>query len=294
MSNPELPISLVDREYVSQYSVPTFGIVIHKSGVVDDPDGNNVEVTMTDDNTGDVVFTRSADRADLGTFEIQPSSVETQTPSFYTLQWDYSLDAIVQVYRTQLEVGPTAPMYDNLDPSFKLIVEQTWNRFADLYDSPMGGPHLQVYLQTHFGRNRVAELINLAVGSLNTIAQPHTTYGLDPNNNPFPVGAWGPLLEQMLYLEVIRHLRRSYTEQPVLNGTGGVATFDRRDYWDRWGQILAEEEARAKPMLDSFKIANMGLGAPFALVSGGVYGSYGPSRLPGSAAARPRYYYAYN
>ena len=39
-------------------------------------------------------------------------------------------------------------------------------------------------------------------------------------------------------------------------------------------------------MLSDFKIQMMFLSRPRVLVSGGAYGNWGPTRLPGSAAAR--------
>ena len=283
--------STIDREYISRYGQPTFGIVVHKAGVPADADGNDVEVVMKDAD-GDTIFTRTADRTALGTYSITLTSADTQTPGVYDLDWSYATDTTPQVFGSFFEVGPTQPAYDALPAELKLVVEQSWVRFADLWDSPDGGPHLQVYFQTHFGRNRLAQLLALAVGRLNTVAQPHQTYGID-DTNPFPVASWGPLLEQALYVEVVKHLRRSYVEQPVLSGVGGIATLDRRDYLARWGEILRDEQADLKSMLNNFKIANMGLGQSRVLVGGGVYGNYGPSRLPGSAAARPRYYYAF-
>lgn len=281
----------LDREYVSRYAQPTFGIVVHKAGVVADADGDNVEVVMTDENAN-VIFTRPATRTALGTYTITLTSVDTQTPGVYNLAWSYALDTVAQVFGSDIEVGPTQPAYDALPSDLKLVVEQSWIRFADLWDSPDGGPHLQVYFQTHFGRNRLAQLLAVAVGRLNTVAQPHQTYGID-ESNPFPVASWGALLEQALYVEVIKHLRRSYVEQPVLQGIGGIATLDRRDYLQRWGEILRDEQGDLDSMLNNFKIANMGLGQARVLVGGGVYGNYGPTRLPGSAAARPRYYYSF-
>jgi hypothetical protein len=177
----------------------------------------------------------------------------------------------------------------------KGVVEAVWMRFADLFDSPGGGPNLMVYFQSRFGRGRIAQLLGVALNRLNIVAQPHTTYTLTgpPDGNEFPLAKWGGLLDQATYIEVLKHLIRSYTEQPEAPGVN-IARLDRRDYAQRWQTVLEAEERDYRDMLDNFKIAHMGFSRPRVLVSGGVYGSYGPTRLAASAAARPRYWMAFN
>lgn len=281
-----------DREYVSRYAAPTFGITVYKAGVPGDADANAVEVSMVPSGGGAPVFTRAATRESLGTYTIHLLSSETATPGDFDLMWTYGLDGDPLTFASYIEVGRSAPAYDALPPGLKLVVEQTWNRFRDLFDSETGGPHLQTYMQANFGRNRLAQLLAISVGKLNTMSQPHQSYGVDAAN-PFPVASWGPLLEQMLYLEVIRHLRRSYVEQPLVTGGGtSITTLDRRDYLSRWAEILDEEKPQLDSMLAVFKIANMGLGQASVMVAGGIYGELAPSYMPGMAAARPRYYYS--
>jgi hypothetical protein len=53
---------------------------------------------------------------------------------------------------------------------------------------------------------------------------------------------------------------------------------------------MLDEEELVKQQLQHFKIASMGLGRPAVLISGGVYGRFGPTRMAGSIAARPRYW----
>jgi hypothetical protein len=168
----------------------------------------------------------------------------------------------------------------------KGVVEAVWLRFADLFDSPTGGPHLQVYFQTRWNRGRIAQLLQIAMQKLNLMAQPHMTYAVD---DKFPLTQWGGLLDELTYIEALKHLIRSYAEQPMAEGVA-VSRMDRRDYMQRWQEVLALETEDARPMTENFKIAHMGLSKPRVLASGGVYGNYGPTRIAGSAAARPRYW----
>lgn len=288
-----------ERQYVSQYAADVLGLAVHKQGVPADVDGNVVMVTLVQDaiesnsavipDTPPVnIFTRPATHVATGLYELALDSNDTSDPGDYTVLWDYAIDAVTEQYRSFIQIGASNPAYDNLPAEMKTVVDDVWFRFADLFDSPLGGPNLQTYFQSHFSRGRVAQLLKVAVGLLNTTAQPFQTYSIDMPGQ-FPVQQWGPLLEQALYVEVLKHLVRSYVEQPMFMG-GNVTRLDRRDYMQRWQAVLDDERATLKGQLDIFKISNMGLGKPRVLVSGGVYGRYGPTRFAGSVAARPRYW----
>lgn len=288
---PRAEVDLIDRAYLSQYAEAVFGVVVHSGGSPADADGHAVTALMRRSD-GTPVFSRPAARMEPGRYGVQLAAADTAEPGYYDLEFTYSVQGQADRYVHHVEVGSSAPAYDALPPAFRASVESVWARLGDLYDSPFGGPHLQAYVQTRFGRNRVAQLLRLAVGRLNTIAQPHTSYGLD---HDFPHARWGALLEQALWVEVVRHLRRSYLEQPdVLLGTA-VSRLDRQGYYARWGEVLAEESADLERMLATFKIEHMGLGVVSVLVSGGAYGRYGPT-VPGGAgqgAARGYHVFAH-
>jgi hypothetical protein len=284
-------MTLSDRLWINQYDPVVLGMHVYVRGQVGDPDSNLVQVTMTNEVTGAPVFTnRAATRADVGAYEIQLTSEETAEIGPFTLNWHYALDAMPESFTTPVQIGEFSPDYANLSDGMKGIVEQGWNRFEDLFDSPLGGPNLQVYAQSHFNRGRIAQLLRFAVGRLNTAAQPYQTYTLDGDGGAaFPIAAWGALLEQALYVEILKHLRRSYVEQPLLMG-GEVTRHDRRDYMDRWSQVLQDEQTQLKEQLDVFKIRAMGLGRPAVLVSGGAYGRSPSGVRYMGTRGRPRFY----
>jgi hypothetical protein len=284
---PDPTVDLRDYQYVSQFAMDINGVNIIVAGVPTDPAANHVLVTMTNVKN-EVQFSQVATRVTTGQYQIQFSSAQTSTPGYYTLTWTFTIGSTAQSTKTWIQVGAENPAYDTLPDSMKDIIETTWSRFSDMFDSPQGGPHLQVYFQTAFSRGRLAQLLKIAVGYLNTMAQPYANFSVE-GNPLFPYQQWGPLLEQRLYLETMKHLIRSYIEQPNPIGVT-VARMDRRDYVDRWNRMLDHDEKDFRSQLDTFKISMMGLGRPHVLVSGGVYGAYGPTRLPGSAAARARFW----
>lgn len=279
-----------DRSYVSRYGAAEFGLRVMVDGAPGDADGPVTVALLHDDETAAQVFSREATHPATGEYTVRLTSKETATPGPYVLVWTYTVAGGAEEWRQWLEVGKAAPDYDVLAEPMKDLIEMTWGRFSDLFDFATEGPHLQAYVQANFGRNRLAQLLRIAVGRLNTVAQPYQTYTLDGDGGrSFPVARWGSLLESALYVECLRHLVRSYVEQPDVRSGSGVSRLDRRDYKDRWEEVLGVEEPILKRQLDTFKIAHMGLGQMRVLVSGGTFGRWGPTRVPLSTAARPRW-----
>lgn len=281
--------ALLDRQYISQYAQPTFAVQIFRIGEPGNADGP-VEVTLTLDGPSPTVVTgwpKTADNPNVGLYEISLTPADTSVPGFYTLTFDAVVNTVAQATSYPIQIGESAPAYDALSQPWKNVVESVWAMFADLFDSPYGGPNLQVYFQSNFGRNRIAQLLGPALQRLNSAASPHQSFAY--GGTDFPFDTWGGLLAKSLYIEVIRHLRRSYVEIPEPQLATNVSRLERRDYLDRWGVILQEEQADFERDLSRFRQAMMGLGNFHVLVSGGAFGNIGPVALPGGlgqAAAR--------
>lgn len=277
------------REYLPPFSTSGFGLAILSQGVPADPDNQQVGVVMTSEADGSVVLSGNAARVTTGQYVVTPTPAQTSVPGNYTVTWTYGMLGQPQEYQTYLTIGQSTPEYDSLSPMMQDVVETTLIRFADSFDSPAGGPNLQTYFQTHFDRGRMAQLLRIAVGTMNTISQPYQTYTIDGVGGAvFPMQQWGSLLERALYIEALKHLIRSYVEQPMISAGESITRADRRDYMDRWRSVLVDETDLFRQQSQTFKIASMGLGQPSVLIGGGVYGRFSPTRVSNSIAARPR------
>lgn len=280
----------VDRQYFSQWTIDPIGLYLVENGSPIDADGT-VQVAMISEDTGITILNRAATHNAVGDYSITLSSMESGTPGVYTITWDYQVGGVAQHYETGIEIGPANPAYDALTADMRAIVDRVWMRLADTIDSPGGGPNILTYIQSKFGRGRISQLMQVAVGRLNTMAQPFATYTLTGQGGAvFPTAQWGPLLESLTFIETLKHLIRSYTEQPDFVGSGNVSRLDRTKYARAWRDVMVDEENIVKGQLDTFKISQMNLGRPAVLISGGVFGRYGPTRMAGSVAARPRYW----
>jgi hypothetical protein len=285
-------VDWTERAYVSQFSAPPLTLAVYIGGQPGDPDGQSVTGRLFMDNpdgTVALVDELTAARQQAGVYVITPTSADTQTPGYAQLDWSYAVGGQPQQYASYLEIGPANPHYDALPPEMQdFLNSQVWVRFADLFDSAGGGPNLQAYFQSHWSRGRAAQMMGIALQKINAAAQPWSSYTLDGNGGPqYPIQFWGGLLASYAYVECVKQLIRSYTEQPQFAGPP-VARMDRRDYADRWREVVKDETAELKGLLDVFKIRHIMNGSPRVLVSGGTYGNYAPTRIAGSVAARPR------
>lgn len=281
-----------DRRYFGRNTVQTVGLSLVGSDGTSplDADGD-VKFSYyaeSSDATTPLFTDRIAAHPSTGLYEITLSAEETgSTGNFYGV-WTYQVGGQDEVYTVYMVVGESNPAYDQLPEDFKQVVDNVWVRFADLFDSAEGGPNLQSYFQAKWSRGRIAQLMAIAVQKINGVAQPWTGYTLNGVGGPkFPTEFWGGLLASYTYVEGVKQLIRAYTEQPAFAGPP-IARQDRRDYAQRWRQVLEDEQAELKSQLDVFKIRHIMSGSPRVLVSGGTYGRYAPTRIAGSVAARPR------
>jgi len=276
------PPAYVEYAYHSQFASDLLGIIVNLSGALTDPDNQLVALSMVPvaeidtglASTAPPLFSAVASRQSPGVYTYQTSSSDLSQVGYATIFWSFTLGGVAQRVQTWVHIEPPAPAYDQLPQVARNVIEEVHAKFADSFDAPFGGPNLQQWAQTHFGRNRIAQLLYQAVGHLNNVAQPYMWFSADGTQGGlFPYQQWGGLINSALTVEVLKHLMRSYTEDPDLVGNV-QARASRRDYQMRWGEMLRVEMETFKAERDTFKITYMFRMQPRALVSGGAYGNF--------------------
>jgi hypothetical protein len=265
------------------------------SNVANNPYGTQI-LTVTSD---------SITNTDVGYYYYDIGPTYTANRGLLTAVWTYTVNSVPFQFIDHLQILDPMPLYDSLDASEQSVVDQVSWMFADLYDSTEGGPHLIEEFQTHWNSERIAQMMSIAVMRMNFIgnygnapttwsvgsaasvasASTVTTTTLFNDGTTSVVettpmgGASGSgvpsnmagLLVLGTYIEVMRHLRDSYTEIPDRPGMDVVYT-SRRDYQQRWAANLAAEEADWKQMVKNAKISLLSLSRGSLLVAGGIYG----------------------
>ena len=268
-----------DHRFTGRYSRTTVDIyLMADDNVTPLPDGAVLVEMVTADEMS-TVFSREAVTVDPGLYRVMISSQETATPGYYMLKWTYDAQGVPQIAVVDLEVAPhQTPTWDGLTPLQREIVQSVWMRFDDAFDSAVGGPHLQMYRQASFSRERVSQLLKIALASLNSISP--VTYTLDN----FPYEVWGGVLERSLYIETISHLIRSYTEQAQAQNIQ-KARLDRTNYANYWRSVKQDEMPGFERALAEYRQSTLNLGASNVIVAGGIYGEYPALSRP---VGRPR------
>lgn len=162
-------------------------------------------------------------------------------------------------------------------------IDLTWMMLEDCFDSDLGGPYLRDVTLANFDKKKLALLTDNALMAIN-LKPPAQDFTVDS----FPYTQGRALLAKSLLIEAIKHLMRSYVEQPNVVGAGQISYFDRRDYRDRWQAMYQIEMEEFKHWLALWKRGfwNFGSGSLLIDLKSGRRQMY-----PQLDRARGRYWY---
>lgn len=162
------------------------------------------------------------------------------------------------------------------------IANAVWLRFEDLFDSEEGGPWLRDMTLRYFDKRKFPQFMNEALIDIN-MQPPMTTATILDFTTAVATGNVdidGPDIDQTVLilgteLAVIRHLMRSYVEQPLPQG-GNVVYEDRRDYVQRWQTVYQIELDHYLRLLAFWKRQFLNLGHSKVLISSKAGRLFGP------------------
>lgn len=162
---------------------------------------------------------------------------------------------------------PTLNAEDQIAWQVGMIGSRVWAKMEDVFDSTDGGPWMRDMTMNVFNPAKINEFIDEALFTINVYNPPThfwidkfaTPLGTRPNENL-------TIIVQGTWVAVIRHLMRSYVEQPLPSG-GQVTYEDRRDYLQRWGTMYQIENGLFDQLVKLWKRQFLGLGSSKLLVS---------------------------
>lgn len=244
--------------------------------LVQKPDGtvSSVQGTVQPDGSG---FYRWTDTTMIGEYLIQ---------SQFTL-----LSGEVRSVMTNFAV--VDPFNPAIPSGMDLIVEQVQLRLEDTFDSIEGGPWLRDQTLGQFDYTKIADFINEALLDIN-VEMPPTNFTLDFFTLPTVVAGVSspnpnmPILIKAVLVLTIRHLMRSYVEQPMPTG-GQVVWEDRTRYTQTWQQVYQVEYQDFIQKLRLWKRTTLGLGHS-ALLTSSKAGRLFPSGAQRSRGIQRGYY----
>lgn len=202
--------------------------ILNVNYMVQKPDGTlTTDVgVVQDDGQG---YLRWTDTAEAGEYLVQ-AQFELMTGEVRSVMQNFS---VVNPFAD--EPAPTGT---------ELITGSVWLRLEDLFDSTEGGPWLREQTLANFDENKIAAFIPEALMDINLQMPPSTLdIGFFTAGNESPADMTNPnmpMLVQAVLVKTLKHLIRSYVEQPDLAGAQ-VVWEDRRKYQQAWQSVYQME-----------------------------------------------------
>lgn len=239
-----------DQKY-SPEDLASVTFTIQKPAI--DSDGNSystnrseIEGSIEDDGSGYLVFD------------------QTDTPGHYICIAKFTLaDGITKSTRSDFEVFDP---FEVVNTQTRIVADGVWTKLEDCFDSETEGPWVQDMTLHFFREEKMEKFIAEALFDINH-QNPPTDVGIESFvNTNNTVSNNYPLLVQSVFVQVLRHIMRSYVEQPLPTGAQ-IAFQDRRDYLQRWQGMYEIELAVYSRWLSLWKRGFLHLGHSRLLVS---------------------------
>jgi len=162
--------------------------------------------------------------------------------------------------------------FEIVDSPVRVVADGVWTKLEDCFDAEHEGPWLQDVTMNFFREEKMEKFINDALFDIN-YQNPPTNLGIadfvhSDGATPatYTVTNNYPLLVQGVFIQALRHIMRSYVEQPMPTGAQ-VAFQDRRDYLQRWETMHTLEKAQYDRWVALYKRGFLQLGHSKLLVS---------------------------
>jgi hypothetical protein len=153
-----------------------------------------------------------------------------------------------------------------IDTPIRVVADGVWTKLEDCFDAENEGPWVQDMTLHFFREEKMEKFINDALFDIN-YQNPPTNVGVTGfvGGDNVPTSDY-PLLVQAIFVQVLRHIMRSYVEQPLPTGAQ-IAYQDRRDYLQRWQSMYELELEQYMRWLALWKRGFLQLGHSRLLVS---------------------------
>lgn len=184
---------------------------------------------------------------------------------------------VIAAFTTSFGTHSVRADFETIDPFLEIepslswvVANDAWEKFEDCFDGEEEGPWLRDMTLNVFNKKKMENFIDDALTDIN-YQNPTTSLGVEnfvhkgEKEGEF-VFTDISILTTGVMLQIIRHLIRSYVEQP--NPVGAqIAWQDRRDYLQRWKEVYAVEREQYLRILALYKRQYLGLGTLKSIVS---------------------------
>ena len=212
-----------------------------------------IEGEVLEDGTGYLIFGQGSVDGDL-----------TDRPGHYIGIATFELvGGVTRSTKVDFEVFDP---FESVDTQIRIIADGVWTKLEDCFDAENEGPWVQDQTLHFFREEKMEKFINEALFDINH-QNPPTDVGVDSFvSSSELISVDYPLLVQAVFVQVLRHIMRSYVEQPMPTGAQ-IAWQDRRDYLQRWQGMYELELAQYMRWLALWKRGFLHLGHSRLLVS---------------------------